>query len=145
MRESASSLSIGEVAERTGLSVHALRFYEREGVFVNPVRRGRNGHRVYSGDDLEWLEICSGLRASGMPLAAIRRYAELVRQGSGNEAERLDLLRQHRDRVTDQIDDLRKLLELISWKVGVYEDRLAQGTAGHLWSPASRPGSEDQP
>ena len=45
--------SIGEVAERTGLSVHALRFYEREGLFADPVRRASNGHRIYSEDDLE--------------------------------------------------------------------------------------------
>jgi DNA-binding transcriptional MerR regulator len=126
---SSSSLRIGEVAERTGLSVHTLRFYEREGLFANPVRRGPNGQRLYGEEDLEWLETCSNLRASGMPLAEIRRYAELVRQGSGNETERLALLRQQRDRVTRQIGDLTKCLDLISWKVSVYEDRLAQGTA----------------
>ncbi len=36
---------------------------------------------MYDEDDLEWLEICSNLRASGMPLAGIRRYAELIRRG----------------------------------------------------------------
>ena len=34
-------LSIGQVAERTGLTVHALRFYEREGLFATPVHRDR--------------------------------------------------------------------------------------------------------
>jgi DNA-binding transcriptional MerR regulator len=125
--EAASGLTIGEVAERTGLSVHALRFYEREGILPGPVRRGANGHRVYGDEDLEWLEICSNLRASGMPLAGIRRYAELVRQGPGNEQERLALLREHRKRVTAQIAEFGKCLDLISWKVAAYEDRLARG------------------
>jgi len=132
MREIAERLSIGEVAERTGLSVHALRFYEREGLFANPVRRRPNGHRIYTEEDLEWLETCSNLRASGMPLAEIRQYAELVRQGSGNEKERLTLLRQQRDRVATQIGNLRTCRDLISWKVNAYEDRLAQGTTGDL-------------
>ncbi|HEX9375829.1 MAG TPA: MerR family transcriptional regulator [Actinomycetota bacterium] len=109
------------------MSVHALRFNERECLFANPVRRGLNGYRVYGEQDIEWLELCSSLRASGMPLAGIRRYAELVRQGGGNEEERLALLRQHRERVTAQIGDLNKCLDLIRWKVGVYEERLAQG------------------
>jgi DNA-binding transcriptional MerR regulator len=124
-----SLLSIGEVAERTGLSVHALRFYEREGLFPTPVRREVNGHRAYSEDDLEWLDTCSNLRASGMPLAAIRRYAELIGQGDGNEEERLALLREHRERVTAQIAELNKCLDLISWKVGVYEDLVARKPA----------------
>ncbi len=141
----ASRLSIGEVAERTGLSVHALRFYERAGVLASPVRRGPNGHRVYGEEDIEWLEICTSLRASGMPLVGIRRYAELVRQGPGNEQERLDLLREHRERVTAQIGELSKCLDLISWKVKVYEDRVAQGTAGPLWSTASRTDDREQP
>jgi DNA-binding transcriptional MerR regulator len=83
MPEVTTSLSIGQVAERTGLSVHTLRFYEREGILTDPVRRGLNGHRLYSEDDVEWLSICTRFRASGMPLTAIRRYVDLVRQGPG--------------------------------------------------------------
>jgi DNA-binding transcriptional MerR regulator len=134
MSKVASSLSIGEIAERTGLSVHALRFYEREGILAHAVGREPNGHRIYTEQDLEWLEICTSLRASGMPLAGIRRYAELVRQGIGNEEERLTLLREHRERVTAQMEELGRSLDLISWKVKVYEERLAQGTAGDLWA-----------
>jgi DNA-binding transcriptional MerR regulator len=139
MAEIATGLSIGQVAERTGLSVHTLRFYERECILANPVRRALNGRRVYSEQDLEWLGICTSLRASGMPITSIRRYAELVRQGTGNEKERLTLLRQHQHYVTTAIRELSTSLDLISYKVRVYEDRLAQGTAGHLWSTSSRP------
>ena len=106
MSELAEGMSIGQVAERTGLSVHALRFYEREGILPNPVRRGPGGRRVYSEDDLEWLDLCIMLRSSGMPLPAIRQYTDLVRQGPGNEEERLSLLRQHQDNVTAQINQL---------------------------------------
>ncbi|GGM53770.1 MerR family transcriptional regulator [Micromonospora sonchi] len=132
MSEIVSGLSIGEVAERTGLSVHTLRFYEREGILVNPVGRDPGGRRVYHEDDVGWLTVCVILRGSGMPLPAIRRYTELVRAGGGTEAERLVLLREHRERVVDQIDQLRKCLDLVNFKVGVYEDavdRLAFSSA----------------
>jgi DNA-binding transcriptional MerR regulator len=142
MPEIAPGLSIGQVAERTGLSVHALRFYEREGILAHPVRRGPGGRRVYSEQDAEWLAVCTSLRASGMPLAAIRRYAHLVRQGSGNEKDRLTLLRQHQQHVTSRIAQLTECLDLISYKVRVYEDHLAQGTAGQLWSASSVPRDE---
>jgi DNA-binding transcriptional MerR regulator len=129
-------LTIGQVADRTGLSVHALRFYEREGLLATPVHRAPGGRRVYSEWDLEWLELCIKLRGSGMPLTAIRRYAELVRQGTGNEKERLTVLRQHQERVRAQLDALTACLEVISFKVRLYEERLAAGEADDpLYTP----------
>ncbi|MES4904150.1 MULTISPECIES: MerR family transcriptional regulator [unclassified Streptomyces] len=131
MAEITTSLSIGQVAERTGLSVHALRFYEREGLFVNAVRRGPGGRRVYSEDDVDWLTVCIILRASGMPLPALRRYADLVREGAGNEEERLTLMREHQEHITTQIGRLTESLDLIRFKVAVYEDLVDQGSTAH--------------
>jgi DNA-binding transcriptional MerR regulator len=138
MAEVTASLSIGQVAERTGLSVHALRFYEREGIFANPVRRGPGGRRVYSQDDVDWLTVCIILRASGMPLPALRRYAELVGEGAGSEEERLKLLREHQEQVIAQIGRLTQCLDLIRFKVGVYEDILDQPAADHRCHAPSR-------
>jgi DNA-binding transcriptional MerR regulator len=128
MAEVATGLSIGQVADRTGLSVHALRFYEREGILAFPIGRALSGRRVYSEQDIEWLTVCTTLRASGMPLPVIRQYADLVRQGAGNEEDRLTLLRQHEQEVISQIQALTDCLGVISSKVRVYEDHLAQGT-----------------
>ncbi|MFI8945029.1 MerR family transcriptional regulator [Streptomyces sp. NPDC053750] len=131
------SLSIGEVAERTGLSVHALRFYEREGLLVGPVRRTSGGRRRYTSLDVEWLLICVKLRESGMPLADLKHFAELVRRGPGNEAERLGLLDAHRQRVDAQIQALEECRSVIAWKVGVYAEHLARGEADGLWDPTA--------
>ena len=129
-----SELSIGQVAERTGLSVHTLRLYEREGLFASEVRRGKNGRRSYCESDVEWLSTCKKFRSSGMPLATIRRFAELVRLGPGNEEERLVLLRQHEQQIRARMDDLTDCLTLITEKVRSYEQHLSQGTATTLWS-----------
>jgi DNA-binding transcriptional MerR regulator len=130
-----AGLSIGEVSRRTGLSVDALRFYEREGVLAGRVPRDGAGRRVYGDDAVAWLRICQTLRASGMPLDAIREYAELVRQGPGNEERRLAILRAHQQRVAEQLAALTECQELIDHKVQVYESRLADGTASRLWAP----------
>ena len=123
-----SRLSIGEVAQRTGLSVHALRFYEREGLLAGPVQRGTDGRRSYTEDDLEWLELCVKLRSSGMPVAAVRRYTELVRAGGGNEAARLVIMREHQERLTEKITALTACLDLVAVKVKLYEESIAAGT-----------------
>jgi DNA-binding transcriptional MerR regulator len=137
-------LSIGQAAQRTGLSVHALRFYEREGLLASPVRRGPDGRRAYSEQDMEWLELCVKLRSSGMPLTAIRRYAELVGQGTGNEHERLTLMREHQERLSAQITALHACLEMITIKVKLYEESVAASAADPCWAPSaqtlSRPG-----
>ncbi|MCP2199735.1 MerR family transcriptional regulator [Lentzea flava] len=116
------SLSIGQVAERTGLSVHALRFYEKEGILANQVHRGPGGRRVYTQQDVDWLRMCIMLRMSGMPVPEIRRYTELVRQGDGNELQRLDILKEHQERVRQQMAQLQECMDLITYKVGKYED-----------------------
>jgi DNA-binding transcriptional MerR regulator len=128
-------LSIGDVARRTGLSVHALRFYEREGLLLSEhVARGTGGHRIYGQEDVKWLGICTKLRRSGMPLAQIRRFAELVREGPGNEEQRLELLREHQRRVEEQLAELDECLRIISRKVGVYEQHLADGSAQDVYT-----------
>ncbi|WP_329126928.1 MerR family transcriptional regulator [Streptomyces sp. NBC_01465] len=141
MVEVPESLSIGQVAERSGLSVHALRFYEQEGLFVNAVRRGPGGRRVYGQDDVDWLTVCIILRASGMPLTVLRRYTDLVREGADNAEERLALMREHQERVTVQIGRLTESLDLIRFKVGVYEDLVGQGDAAvqHCHGPSLSP------
>jgi DNA-binding transcriptional MerR regulator len=132
--EQEATLGIGDVAERTGLSVHALRFYEREGLMLSQhVTRGTGGHRRYTPMDVKWLVLCIKLRSSGMPLAQIRRYAGLVREGPGNEQERLDLLREQQARVEHQLADLQQCLQIITRKVGIYEQHLADGTTQDLW------------
>ncbi|MFC3832748.1 MULTISPECIES: MerR family transcriptional regulator [Deinococcus] len=136
MTDGAVGLTIGEVARQTGLSVHTLRLYEREGLLTGAVTRDAAGRRIYRDWDVEWLLNCTKFRASGMPLATIRRLAGLVGEGSGNEAERLALLREHQQAVLARMADLQACLELISHKVEVYEAHVAQGTVGGVWSPA---------
>ncbi|AOS64021.1 MerR family transcriptional regulator [Actinoalloteichus hymeniacidonis] len=128
-----ATLSIGEVSALTGLSTHALRFYEQEGLFVEPVRRNSAGRRVFTEQEVGWLKTCTKLRASGMPLPDIRRYAELVREGAGTEAARLELLRAHETAVARQLAELQESLDLIRFKVGLYEQHLAAGSADGLW------------
>ena len=133
-------LSIAEAARRTGVSVHTLRYYERAGLVITPVDRTSGGRRRYRGEDLKWIKICTRLRATGMPIKAIRRYAELVCAGAGNEQERLALLEAHRATVTAQLAEIQENLQLIDHKIDVYRGRLAAGDADQLWAPA-RPAS----
>jgi DNA-binding transcriptional MerR regulator len=71
-----------------------------------------------------------------MPIRTIRRYAELVSAGPGNEQERLVLLEAHRAEVTARLARTREHLKLIDHKIDVYRGRLAAGDADRLWAPS---------
>jgi DNA-binding transcriptional MerR regulator len=130
-----AGVSIAEAAHRSGVSVHTLRYYERAGLVVGTVGRTATGRRRYRQIDLDWIKICTKLRATGMPIRTIRRYAELVSAGRGNEQDRLALLEAHRAEVVAKIAELSENLELIDHKLDVYRGRLAAGDADRLWAP----------
>jgi DNA-binding transcriptional MerR regulator len=134
--EPGPGVSIAEAARRTGVSVHTLRYYERAGLVITPVDRTAGGRRRYRKLDLDWIKICTRLRATGMPIKSIRRYADLVSAGPGNEPDRLALLEAHQAEVTAKLAELNENLKLINHKIDVYRSRVAAGDADRLWAPA---------
>jgi DNA-binding transcriptional MerR regulator len=125
---SVTSLTIAQAAEQTGLTAHTLRYYERDGLMLASVDRSSSGHRRYTDRDLTWIEMITRLRSTGMPMRDVRRYAALVRDGDGNEAERLDLLKSHRDRVERQLAEVTGHLRAIDHKIGIYEGKLERAS-----------------
>lgn len=140
-RADPQGVSIAEAAGRTGVSAHTLRYYERAGLIVTPVDRTHGGRRRYQPEDLNWIGVCTRLRATGMPIKTIRRYAQLVAAGPGNEQQRLALLEAHRADVTAKLAELRENLTLIDHKINLYRGRLAAGDADQLWAPNRLPGA----
>jgi len=119
-------LTIAGAAKLLGLTAHTLRYYERDGLMLDAVGRAASGHRRYTERDLSWLRMITRLRSTGAPIREIRAYAVLVRAGDGNEAERLALLRAHRERVIARLREIQENLEAIEYKVALYEARLAR-------------------
>jgi DNA-binding transcriptional MerR regulator len=117
-------LTIAEAAEQTGLTADTLRYYERDGLMLRTVPRATSGHRQYAQADLDWIRLITKLRSTGMPIRDVRRYTELVRAGDGNEQERLDLLRAHRQVVLARLAEVQDHLGAIDFKIGLYESRL---------------------
>ena len=120
------SLFIGEVASRTGRSVHAIRWYEAQGLMPGVIRDG-GGRRVYSEYHVGWLDLMERLRSTGMSIAQIRDYTELVRQGSVTLEQRRALLAAHQTRVRETIGRWTEALALIDAKVEFYDEWVASG------------------
>lgn len=119
--------SIGEMAEKTGLSVYALRFYEKEGLLPF-VRKNGSGKRVFSEDDLAWLGLVICLKETGMTLRAIRCYIDWLLEGDGTLLQRLEMFRKQRDKIMEQIRQFSLYRQKIEYKIRLYERALEVGS-----------------
>ncbi|WP_431987045.1 MerR family transcriptional regulator [Streptomyces griseoflavus] len=113
--------TISEVVALTGLTAHTLRWYERIGLMPH-IDRSHTGQRRYSNRDLDWLALVGKLRLTGMPVADMVRYAELVRSGDHTYAERFDLLQRTREDVLSRIAELQGTLAVLDRKISFYAD-----------------------
>jgi DNA-binding transcriptional MerR regulator len=114
-------MKIQEVATKTGLSIHALRYYEQIGL-VTGITREDNGHRDYTEDDVYRIKFVTNLRAAGMPIANIKRYIDLSTQGQSTASERLEILEDHKVLVQQHIEELTQHLKLIEKKISHYRE-----------------------
>lgn len=115
------ALTIAEVAAATRTSVHTLRYYERVGL-IKPVSRARSGHRRYAPDEVRWVSFLRKLHATGMPIRRMLNYAELAWQGDTTISARRALLEEHRDEVAARLEETRKHLDAVDYKVGIYRE-----------------------
>ncbi|WP_328746953.1 MerR family transcriptional regulator [Streptomyces sp. NBC_00285] len=115
------SYTISEVVAFTGLTAHTLRWYERIGLMPH-IDRSHTGQRRYSNRDLDWLDFVGKLRLTGMPVADMVRYAELVREGEQTFGDRFKLLETTRRDVLARIAELQDTLAVLDHKIGFYAE-----------------------
>jgi DNA-binding transcriptional MerR regulator len=120
-----TGLTVQQAADKTGLSGHTIRYYERIGL-IPSIERASNGHRRYSEDDIGWIEFLKCLRSTGMPIAEMQRYVELQQEGDATFQDRLALLKAHRRRIKAKMRELDSFLERIEGKIGYYQEMKKQ-------------------
>jgi DNA-binding transcriptional MerR regulator len=120
MERQKENFSIQEVTKATGLSAHTLRYYERIGL-IHPIEREENTRRRYTADDVGWIDFLLKLRATGMSIKDMQKYAELQRQGDETLPERVEMLKSLRDNVEARVDELNEHLKLIYYKIDIYQ------------------------
>ncbi|MFS0724230.1 MerR family transcriptional regulator [Paenibacillus sp. 1P07SE] len=122
--------TINEIAEICHISVHTIRFYDKEGLLPF-VTRNSTGNRQFSEADLEVIKLICCLKNSGMQVKDIKHYIDLCMQGKETAPERRQLMVNHRKAILKQIDDFKKNLNLVDLKIGFYDAYLANPGAGY--------------
>lgn len=121
-----TTYSIKEVAEKTGLTAHTLRYYDKEGL-LPLLEKSESGIRRFTDNDLEWLSLITCLKGTGMSIASIREYITLALKGDETAESRLQIFLKQKENVERQIETLQKHLDTVNWKIEHYKDVLVKG------------------
>ncbi len=113
--EPGATLTIAEMAQRTGVMAHTLRHYERIGLLS--VARGASGYRAAEFARIVFL---TRLRMTGMPIRELIRHVALVVEGDSTVGERLAMLEAHRESVRAQLAELQFALGTVEYKIAAY-------------------------
>lgn len=119
--------TVSETSKKINLSVHTLRFYAKEGLLPF-VERSERGFRMFKDADFESLSMIECLKNSGMSIKEIRRFMDWCTQGDETIGQRLSMFREQQKRVTEQIEKLQEVLNLIKYKCWYYETAQTAGT-----------------
>lgn len=120
------SYTISQVAQMMGVTASTLRYYDKEGLLPN-IRR-KNGIRVFEDEDFAWLRVLNCLKNTGMPLRKIREYVELTKGGDATLKQRYALIKEQRQNVQDQMDQLKYYMKELDYKDWYYRTALQEGS-----------------
>lgn len=111
-------LTPATAAERTGVSLDTLRYYEREGL-IGPIRRAAGGRREYTDDDVFWIGLVTCFRDAGLGIADLRGFVAILRAEHPAQ-DRVAFLREHRAELERLVTALRRAMEVLDGKIAYY-------------------------
>ncbi len=106
--------TISELAEKTGLSIHTLRYYEKEGV-LRRVERTPGGRRVYTEESVSMVIGALCLKQVGMTLPQIKEFYDLTAQGIETLPQRLDMLRAAHASLIEAQKEIARHLQFVDY------------------------------
>jgi DNA-binding transcriptional MerR regulator len=131
--------TIGQAAEETGLSIHTLRYYEKEGLLPN-IKRSESGIRLFEDEDIQWIKLLQCLRRMDMPIVQLKEYAHLTLQTlQGHETmdERVHILENQKEMIEEHMNILKSHIEMINLKLDWYsrikKEKIQEQQAMKTW------------
>lgn len=119
--------TIKQVAEKLGVTVSTLRYYDKEGLLPF-IDKKENGTRIFKDEDFNGLAIISCMKSSGVPIKDIKKYMDLCTEGDSTLEERMKIFLERKEIVKKQIEELNNVLKTIDYKIWYYETAIEAGT-----------------
>lgn len=118
-------MTIAEVSEKYDIPQDTLRYYERIGL-IPRVNRSKSGIRNYMEEDCRWVEFIKCMRSAGLPIEALIEYVGLFLQGDATIEARRELLAEQRRQLEARIEEMKKTLERLNYKISWYEESIVK-------------------
>ncbi|MGM0218779.1 MerR family transcriptional regulator [Enterococcus sp. AZ126] len=122
-----------EAAEMFGLTTDTVRYYERVGV-IPPIERDKNGYRVYTTRDLNWIYLAKSLRHAGVSIESLIEFATLSQLGGNVEEAQKQILYDQLQEITDKLEKMTKTRDLLQYKINTYDEHIAKFKSGEVTS-----------
>lgn len=119
--------TIGEVAEKLGITIHTLRYYDDQGLLPF-VERSPNGRRIFKERDLMTLNTIKCLKATGLSLKDIKQYITWGAEGISTVPQRYQMFLERKKEVDRQIAELTRVMNTIEGKCKYYQTVLETGS-----------------
>ncbi|MFD1901546.1 MerR family transcriptional regulator [Enterococcus termitis] len=122
-----------EAAEMFGLTTDTVRYYERVGV-IPPIQRDKNGYRVYTPRDLNWIYLAKSLRHAGVSIESLIEFATLSQLGGNVEQAQKQILQDQLREITEKLEEMTKTRDLLQYKIDTYDEHIAKFKSGEVTS-----------
>ncbi|MEK8132048.1 MerR family transcriptional regulator [Paenibacillus filicis] len=113
--------SIKQAAQLTGLTEDTIRYYEKIGLLPYADRK-KNGHRIYSREQIQGIIFLTRLKATGMTLEEMKHFREMTNAGDESIPARLSILEEHKQKIQSEIARLSDIQTIIEFKIDHFRE-----------------------
>ena len=124
--------TIGQVSQMFSIPVSTLRYYDKQGLF--PRLERVSGIRRFGESELEALKLIECLKRSGLEIRDIKQFMQWCAQGPATYPQRKELIEQTRERVEEEMRDMNRALDMLTFKRWYYEQAIADGNESRVKS-----------
>ncbi len=117
--------SIGQVSKMFDLPISTLRYYDSQGLF--PELKKESGIRKFSDNEIEALRVIECLKKSGLEIKDIKQFMEWCAIGPSTYKKRYELIFKQKERIEDEIKQLNKALDMLTYKCWYYATAIKDG------------------
>ena len=83
--------------------------------------------RDYTEESCGWIELAKCMRSAGIPIEALIEYCALTQQGDQTITARKELLVEERTKLLEKMEDMKKTLDKLNYKIDIYEKAEVSG------------------